>query len=506
MLFNTATVVTINSSYSTSVYGFNIIDNKTNGQKNLAIYETGSVSVGTTGTYFENVRTRVYDNTGVVVHDIQTNNADYEEVLSHTRSLRSIDMYNTYYAHKTVIDVNGIWLHLQKNSTTLFHAVITKAPYLQAHQQGGPLAYMCRDTYGWDGSAWVLDHAGSKPTHSTAQTLLDGVSIAFTDGTTGTSFVSGNHYKFGLCRGLLKDNATRCKYTIPEILVKSLSGVVPLTSSTVPALATLPTGTVGIHAVHKSRNAFVNGSNQVVFPGNTDGQFAAGDKQVTGDFHLTVSCADIANTLIRNRTIVGIGKRHKGGVPIVGIVFDSATTAVISVNTVAPFDTATGKSTPYSFSGLNSSSVLGIKRVGSTITITLNGANVHTVDTSGAIAASDKRLDVMFATHYWSIGNNFRTANSTCPVVTIETNGSDNAVMFGNEIAGTEAFDIRCKGVVFEIGAKAKLDGVDAVVKFNSTDPVPGEIAIDAETLTAVFNPADVGKPIEIDCTRVWDL
>lgn len=506
VLFNTATIVTINSSYNTSVYGFNIIDNKTNGQKNLAIYESGNVYVGAPGIYFKNVRTRVYDNTGVVVYDIQTNNADYDEDLLYPRTLRSINMYDTYYAHKTVIDVNGIWLHLQKNSTSLFRAVITKAPYLQAHQQGGPLAYMCRDTYGWDGTQWVLDHAGSKPTHSTAQTLLDGVSIAFTNGATGTSFVSGNHYKFGLCRGLLKDNATRCKYTIPEILVKSLSGVVPLTSGTVPALVTLPTGVVGMHAVHKSKNAFVNGSNQVVFPGNTDGQFAAGDKQVTGDFHLTISCADIANTLIQQRTIVGIGKKHKGGVPIVGIVFTSNTAAQLNINTIAPFNTSTGRSTPYSWSGLTSASVIGIKRVGSTLTATLNGANVFTIDTSGAISSSDKRLDVMFATHYWSIGNVFRTANSTCPVVTIETNGSDNAVMFGNEVSGTEAFDIRCKGVVFELGATAKLGGVAAIVKFNSTDPVPGEIAIDAETLTAVFNNADVGKTIEINCTRVWDM
>ena len=29
---------------------------------------------------------------------------------------------------------------------------------------------------------------------------------------------------------------------------------------------------------------------------------------------------------------------------------------------------------------------------------------------------------------------------------------------------------------------------------------------LDAETLTAVFNAADVGKSIEIDCTRVWDM
>lgn len=30
--------------------------------------------------------------------------------------------------------------------------------------------------------------------------------------------------------------------------------------------------------------------------------------------------------------------------------------------------------------------------------------------------------------------------------------------------------------------------------------------ALDAETLTAIFNNADVGKTIEIDCTRVWDM
>lgn len=508
VLFNTSAFVTINSSYSSSVYGFNIIDNKTNGQKNLAIYESGNTYYGNISGYFYNVRTRVYDNTNTVVHDIQTNNSDYDDSLSSTsyRTLRSMNDGATYYAHKTVIDLNGIWLHLQKTTTSLFTAVITKAPYLERHQQGGALAYMCRDTYGWNGTAWELDHTDSKLTHSTPQTLLDGVNIAFNEGATGTSFVLGNHYKFGLCRGLMKDNATRCKYVIPEILVKSLTGIVPLTSSTVPALASLPTGVVGIHAVHKSRNCFVNASNQVVFPGNTDGQFAVGDKQVTGDFHLTISCADITNTLIRQRTVVGIGKRHKGGVPIVGIVFISNTAAQLQVNTVAPFDTNTGRSTPYSFSGLNSDSVLGIRRVGNIITATLNGVDVYTVDTSGVITVSDRRLDVLFATHYWSIGNLLRTPNSTCPVVTIASNGEDNAVMFGNEVSGTEAFDIRCKGVVFELGAKGKLNGVDAVVKFDGTYPVPGEISVDAESLIATFNTADVGKTIEIDCTRVWDM
>lgn len=62
--------------------------------------------------------------------------------------------------------------------------------------------------YGWDGGAWVLNNAGSKPTHATAESLsmLDGLDISFTDGVTGTSFVNNEFWSAPIGKGLMKDN------------------------------------------------------------------------------------------------------------------------------------------------------------------------------------------------------------------------------------------------------------------------------------------------------------
>lgn len=48
-------------------------------------------------------------------------------------------------------------------------------------------------------------------------------------------------------------------------------------------------------------------------------------------------------------------------------------------------------------------------------------------------------------------------------------------------------------------------DGVSAIVKIDGSAVVPGEIGVDLEGLYLYFNPADVGKTIELECTRYWN-
>lgn len=62
--------------------------------------------------------------------------------------------------------------------------------------------------YGWDGLAWVLNHADPKPTHSGTEGLpmLDGLGVRFTNGVTGTSFVNGEFWSAPIGKGLMKDN------------------------------------------------------------------------------------------------------------------------------------------------------------------------------------------------------------------------------------------------------------------------------------------------------------
>ena len=63
--------------------------------------------------------------------------------------------------------------------------------------------------YGWDGSAWVKDHAGSKPTHALAEELLPGFTVAFDDVAGNVdAFLDTDHYTVGLYDGVWMDGAT----------------------------------------------------------------------------------------------------------------------------------------------------------------------------------------------------------------------------------------------------------------------------------------------------------
>lgn len=367
---------------------------------------------------------------------------------------------------------------------------------------GGTTRNICRKEYGWNGTAWELNHAGSKTTHADAQPLEEGVTIAFTNGATGTSFVSNNVYKFGLCDGILKDNATRLSLDAPVFYTKTVSGSATLTSNTVPASTALSTGIVTAHATLKSKDAFTDASNRVTFPGNNLGQFAVGDKQVTGNFEISVSCADIANALT-DFTFVGVGKCKRGAAPLLELrkVSTSAVQAYVrnsSVYLLSLETTSTG------LTSLTSASTVGIKRVGNVITVTKNGVSVYTVADAGAIAElSFNRLDIMFGVGYST--QNYVAANKFCPVTTIISNGTDNAVKLGNELAGTEAFDINCKQIVPSSPITVKLNGSPAIVKTVAATPIANEVIVDPNTMTLTFHPSDEGKSLEVDCTRVWN-
>lgn len=62
--------------------------------------------------------------------------------------------------------------------------------------------------YGWDGATWVLGHAGFKTTNAVNETIpiLDNLGIAFTNGSTGTSFVANEWFSFVVGLGVFKDN------------------------------------------------------------------------------------------------------------------------------------------------------------------------------------------------------------------------------------------------------------------------------------------------------------
>ena len=61
--------------------------------------------------------------------------------------------------------------------------------------------------YGWNGSSWVEGSTSTKSTHTSRDSLIDGLTIKF-DGTDAGSFVSTECYDVYLYNGILKDDAT----------------------------------------------------------------------------------------------------------------------------------------------------------------------------------------------------------------------------------------------------------------------------------------------------------
>jgi len=377
---------------------------------------------------------------------------------------------------------------------------------LENNPHGGALRWIAQTTYGWDGANWVKNHPASKPTHTAAEPLLDGVTVRFEDGTSGTSFQTPNYFKFGLARGLMKDNATRASFTIPFHTAKTEAGLVPtLSSTTVPAPIVGETGLVGVHQHLKSAGAALNGSNNVVFPGNNRGQFAVGDKQLIGDFRLQIPMTGFDDPMSRYTTIVGIGHFSR-------FATDERAAIEIRRHTRTGTDTQIaiivgGSDQTYVSSG-SATDVFEIQRTAGTITILRGSTVVHTVSpTQSGISADDQALDVIYSVTSQANGNALWgavPANLFTPAVTILANGTTSAVWVGDPVARTGAYNLRFKGIDTTIRPIVTIDGVPASVKLREGLPAPGEAAVDWRQGCVYFNSADVGKPITVDCIRVY--
>ncbi len=73
----------------------------------------------------------------------------------------------------------------------------------------------CWEEYGWNGSNWVIGNSNSKTCHSASEALIDGLTISFTNGVSGTSFINTDFYSFVVGNGVMKDNLTTYNYKIP---------------------------------------------------------------------------------------------------------------------------------------------------------------------------------------------------------------------------------------------------------------------------------------------------
>lgn len=352
---------------------------------------------------------------------------------------------------------------------------------------GGALAYLSRQEYGWDGTQWILDNISSRSTHTTTEQLSDGVTVRFENGAAGTSFINNNVYLYTLSDGIFKDNATRATYeTTLYYYRKVIKNATELQSSAVPTVTPLSTGLIGINYLKSSAGVTINIDNEVIFSGLNTRQYAIGDKEVTGDFIISLNVTNVNATDVRNAAMFGVTRvdHINNGIIQFGFMW--------SGGQLFWYDNGTTTS----IANPASASMLEIRRTSGVLELVRNGTVVRTHNNS-VIRPADYRLYTMFGVR--------DTRNTVpyeggirVPAATITSNGSDNAVYFGNSISGSGAYNERFYGLdVWTTGATTiTLNGVPATIKTDGTAPGEGEITVDGLKGIMYFNSADAGKAL----------
>lgn len=134
---------------------------------------------------------------------------------------RLVSLANASVVVYTALGTTPTLLHLDSGITL----------YASMRQLFTDNAY-CWTDYGWDGSSWIAGNPNSKTTHAGAEALVNGVTVAFANGTNPPHFTSTNYFTQGICYGLWKDNATSLDYSsawysIPVIFDQPVSLTIP---------------------------------------------------------------------------------------------------------------------------------------------------------------------------------------------------------------------------------------------------------------------------------------
>lgn len=356
---------------------------------------------------------------------------------------------------------------------------------------GGPLAYLARRQYGWTGSVWSEAVSDSKPTHVGVELLSDGVGVRFEEGASGNSFSTPNYYRFGLSEGLLKDNATR-NNLYAEFYTRRRVTSSETSLATVPVVAALPNGDVGVNASLSSAGSYLNASGQFQFPAEAGVQYVIGDKELSGDFELSYDVTGINTTVeLNTHTAFGVGKPSTFATMFFG--FQLANKILYFYN---------GATYTNSYTALSNVASLKIKRTLGVLSLLINDRVVLTNDyTLTGIRSRDDRLAVVgFEPQTINIAQ--MIPNRLCPKATIVTNGSDRMVYFGNPSTKTGTFGKRFCGEIILLETTVKLNGVLANLKSDGTEPAAGEVTIDTQMGSMYFNAADEGKAIA--ATTTW--
>lgn len=366
--------------------------------------------------------------------------------------------------------------------------------------------YTVWDTYGWDGSNWVLGNTNSRLTHATSEPLIDGVNISFDDDGATQTYFAGEYFTFGLVDGVWSDGGTEWSHESRIYMKPGRDKVTDFTPGTVPGAAALSTRPVRITPLS--------------VPGGTDGP------GIVGSWELETNVVELINngsTIRKNTSIATIS----GG----------RITVVSSGDTYVRFKCERDSGDDYDdiLLGLVPSSLLGAAHEdpstntnalyaftlqGSDIIIRESGSNVLTVATGtdtttrGTSVFEIERVGTTI-NYYWN-GDLVRTttgvggglvpevsyggaANDPGEAVEVQDYSATVTDYFVDMSDGVSvgAADTDFEQIVLNFGLVVELDGTPATLIFDdtSTTLAAGEVAV-YKSGHVRFAAADAGRAV----------
>jgi hypothetical protein len=362
---------------------------------------------------------------------------------------------------------------------------------------GGPLAYLGKTTYGWNGSAWVAGSTTPKTTHADAEVLDEGISIAFVDGESGTSFVSTEFYNFCLCDGQLQDNATSFTLEDNFYFKKAYINATTVSASSIPAVTAGATGAVGISIKSNSTDTEQDESDNIIFLDQNGLQFSVGDIDLVGDFNVTFAF-DPENA---NMTNIQFGIGYAAfGIPLYSFIVGSDNNLHIQYPNSSYVYANSNQFSSQNLGAASAVSSLAITRTSGVVGFVVNGSPVSLTQDRLSIGVAYSRFNLISTPAFFGNGNTNASkllANRTCPAATIVSNGSDNAIIAGNAEAETGYYNPLFCAIDTDArnGISVLIAGVPATsIHVDGTVPGPGEVSVDPFMGTFVFNTGDQGK------------
>ncbi len=353
---------------------------------------------------------------------------------------------------------------------------------------GGPHEYLIWKKYGWDGANWVLNNAGAKTTHTTDQPIIHSLNTKFTNGATGTSFITGDYYTGSVNDGILKNNAmtmsgSQTTFVLPTQRLTNFDGVVRTYPWT--------TGLASWRKISASLTANIDGSLTNNIPYRSYRLSAGSKNRVFGDFSISGTFTANVNQYYN----VGISTEYKTELNANIVTTNSTWSFLVTGNILQVVNSAGGN--VVTAPAISGTIPWNISRVGNTLSFSTSGVvRYTTVDSSYSFLIRAVFNDT-------TTGTNAFTINP----ITIDSSGTGYYTGLGNSGTGTGVYNTKQLVATLSTAGDISLDGTPLTILnlTPATTPAAGTgVSLAREEGLLFFNSGDVGKTVSGSYTMCY--